>query len=144
MMALCATSALGQEAYKNYDIGSYRLPDITRNKLDFSLKSNGEFYDYTQSSNTSSIDGNFDATFNRYRNARTFRGTQEAIFRFSGSHNKDNDGEKRGSYNVVCPIITAAVFMATITRGCSSRRVAGPFSLITEINCPERRRIRQN
>lgn len=100
LMALCATSALGQEAYKNYDIGSYRLPDITRNKLDFSLKSNGEFYDYTQSSNTSSIDGNFDATFNRYRNARTFRGTQEAIFRFSGSHNKDNDGEKRGSYNV--------------------------------------------
>ena len=100
LMALCATSALGQEAYKNYDIGSYRLPDITRNELDFSLKSNGEFYDYTQSSNTSSIDGNFDATFNRYRNARTFRGTQEAIFRFSGSHNKDNDGEKRGSYNV--------------------------------------------
>ena len=101
LMALCATSALGQEAYKNYDIGSYRLPDITRNELDFSVNSEGQFSDMSESDVVSgSIVGNFDVTFNRYRNARTFRGTQEAIFRFSGSHNKDNDGEKRGSYNV--------------------------------------------
>ena len=99
-MALCATSALGQEAYKNYDIGRYRLPDITRNKLDFSLKSNGEFHDYTQSSSSNSIDGNFGVTFDRYRNARTFRGTQVASFNFSGSHDKDNDGVKTGSYTV--------------------------------------------
>lgn len=100
LMALCATSALGQEAYKNYDIGRYRLPDITRNKLDFSLKSNGEFHDYTQSSSINSIDGNFGVTFDRYRNARTFRGTQVASFNFSGSHDKNNDGVKTGSYTV--------------------------------------------
>ena len=91
---------MGQEAYKNYDIGRYRLPDITRNKLDFSLKSNGEFHDYTQSSSSNSIDGNFGVTFDRYRNARTFRGTQEASFNFSGSHDKNNDGVKTGSYTV--------------------------------------------
>ena len=100
LMALCATSALGQEAYKNYDIGRYRLPDITRNKLDFSLKSNGEFHDYTQSSSSNSIDGNFGVTFDRYRNARTFRGTQQASVALSGQYAKDQQEAKTRYYDV--------------------------------------------
>ena len=100
-MALCATSALGQEAYKNYDIGSYRLPDITRNELDFSVNSEGKFSDMSESDVVSgSIMGNFDVTFNRYRNARTFRGTQQASVALSGQYAKDQQEAKTRNYDV--------------------------------------------
>ena len=101
LMALCATSALGQEAYKNYDIGSYRLPDIMRNELDFSVNSEGKFSDMSESDVVSgSIMGNFDVTFNRYRNARTFRGTQQASVALSGQYAKDQQKAKTRYYDV--------------------------------------------
>ena len=101
LMALCATSALGQEAYKNYDIGSYRLPDIMRNELDFSVNSEGKFSDMSESDVVSgSIMGNFDVTFNRYRNARTFRGTQQASVALSGQYAKDQQEAKTRNYDV--------------------------------------------
>lgn len=100
-MALCTTPTLGQEAYKNYDIGSYRLPDITRNELDFSVNSEGQFSDMSESDVVSgSIVGNFDVTFNRYRNARTFRGTQQASVALSGQYAKDQQEAKTRYYDV--------------------------------------------
>lgn len=101
LMALCATPTMGQEAYKNYDIGSYRLPDITRNELDFSVNSEGKFSDMSESDVVSgSIMGNFDVTFNRYRNARTFRGTQQASVALSGQYAKDQQEAKMRNYDV--------------------------------------------
>mgnify|MGYP006988293828 CR=1 FL=1 len=92
---------MGQEAYKNYDIGSYRLPDITRNELDFSVNSEGKFSDMSESDVVSgSIMGNFDVTFNRYRNARTFRGTQQASVALSGQYAKDQQEAKTRNYDV--------------------------------------------
>lgn len=100
-MALCTTPTMGQEAYKNYDIGSYRLPDITRNELDFSVNSEGKFSDMSESDVVSgSIMGNFDVTFNRYRNARTFRGTQQASVALSGQYAKDQQEAKMRNYDV--------------------------------------------
>lgn len=87
------------QEYKGYDIGSYRLPDITRNELDFSLNSNGDFYDYMKSEGVSgAIDGDFKVGFNRYRNARSFRGKQNAEFSISGDYRKNAIGEKNSKY----------------------------------------------
>ncbi len=99
-LAMGAASAWGQE-YKDYDLSKYRLPDITRNELDFSLNTAGEFHDYKKSDGLDShVNGDFDAVFNRYRNTRTFRGTQKASFDFSGEYEKNLEDEKNRSYTL--------------------------------------------
>lgn len=98
LLAAALSSASAQE-YNGYDIGSYRLPDITRNELDFSLNSEGGFTDYAKSGgNQASIDGDFKVDFNRYRNARSFRGRQNAALSLSGDYSKDGMGEKNNKY----------------------------------------------
>jgi len=98
LLATGLSSVLAQE-YKDYDIGSYRLPDITRNELDFSLNSNGDFRDYAKSEvDQASINGDFKVDFNRYRNARSFRGRQNAALSLSGDYSKDDVGEKNSKY----------------------------------------------
>ncbi|NBH89904.1 hypothetical protein [Parabacteroides distasonis] len=100
LLALGVSSAWAQE-YKVYDIGTYRLPDITRNELDFSLHSEGSFNDYTGTDGVGSfLGGDFEVSFNRYRNARSFRGTHNAAVSFSGDYNKTIFGEKRGDYSL--------------------------------------------
>ncbi len=77
------------------------MPDITRNELDFSLNSVGSFNDYTGAEETgSSFNGDFSVSFNRYRNARSFRGTHKAGVSFAGDYDKDNLGRKWGSYSL--------------------------------------------
>lgn len=97
LLAAGLSSAWAQE-YKDYDIGSYRLPDITRNELDFSLNSNGNFKDYAKGGDQASVNGDFKVDFNRYRNARSFRGKQNAAFSLSGDYSKNGMGEKNSKY----------------------------------------------
>lgn len=100
LLALGISPVWAQE-YKEYDIGAYRLPDITRNELDFSLNSKGSFSDYTGAEETgSSFNGDFGVRFNRYRNARAFRGTHEAGVSISGDYDKDYEGKKWGDYSL--------------------------------------------
>ena len=63
-MVASTFAAWGQE-YKDYDLSQYRLPDITRNELDFSVNSEGDFTNYKIDSEEertrySNIGGNLD------------------------------------------------------------------------------------
>ena len=97
-------AAWGQE-YKDYDLSQYRLPDITRNELDFSVNSEGDFTNYKmdgkeERTRYGNIGGNLDVTFNRYRNAQRFRGTQRAGVQLSGGYSRDVAGAKNRNYLV--------------------------------------------
>ena len=94
----------GQE-YKDYDLSQYRQPDITRNELDFSVNSEGDFTNYKmdgkeERTRYGNIGGNLDVTFNRYRNAQRFRGTQRAGVQLSGGYSRNAMGAKNRSYLV--------------------------------------------
>lgn len=110
LLTLGVSTASAQE-YKDYDIGSYRLPDITRNELNFSLNSQGNFSDYTGTDGIQgSLDGDFGVSFNRYRNARSFRGMHNAAVSFSGDYTKKIGGEKRRNYSFLMSYSNASRF----------------------------------
>ena len=104
-LLMASTFAAWSQEYKDYDLSQYRLPDITRNELDFSVNSEGDFTNYKIDSEEertrySNIGGNLDVTFNRYRNAQHFRRTQRAGVQLSGGYSRNAMGAKNRSYLV--------------------------------------------
>lgn len=98
LLAVC-TAPLSAQEYKDFDLGTYQLPDIVRNQLDFSVHSTGEFLDYSQSATTSAIEGNFNTAFDRYKVTRSFIGQHRAQFSLSGDYDKEAN-VKTNAYNV--------------------------------------------
>lgn len=104
-LLMASTFAAWSQEYKDYDLSQYRLPDITRNELDFSVNSEGDFTNYKmdgkeERTHYGNIGGNLDVTFNRYRNAQRFRGTQRAGVQLSGGYSRDFNGAKNRNYLV--------------------------------------------
>ena len=104
-LLMASTFAAWSQEYKDYDLSQYRLPDITRNELDFSVNSEGDFTNYKmdgkeERTHYGNIGGNLDVTFNRYRNAQRFRGTQRAGVQLSGDYIRDGMGAKNRTYLV--------------------------------------------
>lgn len=94
----CYVSGTAQE-YKDFDLSTYKLPDIVRHELDFSLKSNGEFKDESSSENDKfSILGDFQSAFKRYKNTRSFLGRQQADLRVGGYYNNDKQTDIKNSF----------------------------------------------
>lgn len=85
--------------YKDFDLSTYKLPDIVRHELDFSLKSNGEFQDLPASENDQiNIHGDFQSVFKRYKNTRSFLGRQQAELQVGGHYNDDKQADIKTSY----------------------------------------------
>ena len=93
-------NGFGQE-YKDFDLSTYKLPDIVRNELDFSLSSSGEFND-RNATNTDAfnIDGNLKTAFNRYKNTTAFRGWHNAELGLGGKYSSSGESKKYNDYNV--------------------------------------------
>lgn len=104
------------QEYNDFDLSTYVLPNIVRNELDFSLRSSGQFDNATNVDNDlSAIDGNFTSAFNRFKNTRSFWGTQNAGLDVSGSYKKEN-GEKNSLYNVKANYSNASRFYRSSNR----------------------------
>lgn len=91
------------QGYDNFDLSTYKLPDIVRHELDFSLYSRGAFDDASASKEDNfSISGDFKGDFNRYKNTRSFLGRQYATLELGGSYsnNKAVDQSKLSSFDV--------------------------------------------
>ncbi|MEG2066905.1 MAG: hypothetical protein RRZ65_04585 [Tannerellaceae bacterium] len=100
------------QEYKDFDLSTYKLPDIVRHELDFSLKSNGEFNDESSSGNDKfSINGDFQSAFKRYKNTRSFLGRQQADLQIGGHYNNDKQTDiKNSSYSVTASYSNSSRF----------------------------------
>ncbi len=93
-------SGISQE-YADFDISTYKTPDIVRNALDFSLHSVGSLSDYQSSDNDSySIDGELGVEFNRLKNTRDFIGTHTLLLNTGADfYNDQGSDNKKRNYN---------------------------------------------
>lgn len=99
LLCACASIAMGQE-YKDFDLGNYKLPDITRNQLDFTLHSSGKYSDMNEGdSKSTSVTGNFGTAFDRYKITRSFMGHHRASIEVEGDYDK-SENNKSNYYNV--------------------------------------------
>lgn len=74
--------------YTDFDLGSYKLPDIVRNQLDLSVNSYGRLSDNVGSSTNKALQGNLKTTFNRYKVTRSFMGQQQVQLLINGDRKK--------------------------------------------------------
>lgn len=100
MFGVCITG--NSQVYNDFDLKTFLMPDITRNALDFTLNSSGEVYDRESSDKDSySISGNLGTEFKRFKNSRSFWGTQNAVVNLGGAYDKSNLYDtKNSNYDV--------------------------------------------
>ncbi|WP_293672168.1 hypothetical protein [uncultured Parabacteroides sp.] len=95
------------QTYDHFDLSSFITPDIVRNELDFTLNSSGKISDQKGSkTDYSSLNGDFQTTFNRLKNTRPYWGVQRGQLSINGKYsnskqteNKENQYDASFSYS---------------------------------------------
>lgn len=96
MLVGCLSAS--SQVYNDFDLKTFLVPDITRNALDFNLNSAGEMNDVDGSDEDKySVSGYFGSEFNRFKNSRSFWGTQKAAISTSGNYYKRNEPYSKSS-----------------------------------------------
>jgi hypothetical protein len=107
VLLLC--SFLLRAQFESFDLSTYKLPDITRHKLDFNIDFDGNSYTTDQNyrnkednySKSNSFDGDLNLDYAFYRNSDKIQSNQWVGVDFSPSfYNIKNDGLKSDNLNL--------------------------------------------